>query len=263
MRGMIFALMVMLGVPGMAQAASVMTGVQPWRNGVVPYRIEADLLKQAGAAGEDCSGWKTWRNGPARHACRAMDDWTQHSGMRFVAGGSRVDAVAIRTGAATTGTLGRLPMGNRVTIEPGVPYGSVLHEFGHVLGLMHEHQRPDRDVYLRIEPFLADLLKRCTVISEVCRDVRLSFPTVSVKASTAYDPCSLMHYLANQGPRHREDKRWSRIFTLTDKGKAALDTCVGQFARLPERCRKVGQKCAISRLDAELVARFNSAFRKV
>lgn len=253
---MFFAVL-MIMLTGAAQAASVMDGVSPWKDGVVPYRFEPALLKQAGAKGTDCGQWKSWRAGSAKQACQAMAEWTRLSGVRFVYDAHRVDAVAIRTGTATTGTIGRWPANNRVTIESGVTYGSVLHEFGHVLGLMHEHQRPDRDQYLRFEPFLTDLLKRCTLLTEVCRDVRLAFPKVGVRAKTTYDPCSLMHYLANQGPRHPQDKRWVRIFTLTDKGQKTLETCKGQFTDLPVRCRKVGQKCAISKLDAELVRRFN------
>lgn len=90
-----------------------------------------------------------------------MAEWTRVSGVRFVSDAKRLDSVSIVRGSATTGTIGCLPAGNRVTIEPGVTYGSVLHEFGHVLGLMHEHQRPDRDDYLHLEPFLTGLLQRC------------------------------------------------------------------------------------------------------
>lgn len=242
---------------GTAHAAAVMDGVRPWSGGAVPYHFEPALLQQAGAKGADCREWSRWRAGPAKQACQAMAEWTRVSGVRFVPDAKRLDSVSIVRAAATTGTMGRLPAGNRVTIEPGVTYGSVLHEFGHVLGLMHEHQRPDRDDYLRFEPFLTALLQRCTFLTEVCRDVRLAFPKVGVRAKTDYDPCSLMHYLANQAPRHPQDKRWARIFSLTDKGQARLKACQGQFAALPARCRKVGQKCAVSKLDAELVRRFN------
>ncbi|ESQ79990.1 M12 family metallopeptidase [Asticcacaulis sp. YBE204] len=259
MKYLIFAVMMLWA--GLVQAAAVPDWAQPWKDGVVPYRIEPLLLARAGAMGQDCTGWDRWPKGAqARLACQAMDDWHRASGVRFVHDPrGRLDALMIRDGDATTATIGHLPLNNRVTIERGIPYGSVLHEFGHVLGLMHEHQRPDRDTYLTIEPFLNDLLKTCGVGTAVCRDVRLSFPAVGrVRYASDYDPCSLMHYLANQAPRHREDPRWSRIFTLSDKGKTALKTCLPQFRKLAERCRKVGQKCVISKLDADVVRRFHT-----
>ena len=35
-----------------------------------------------------------------------------------------------------------------IKIGEGAAFGSLAHELGHVLGLMHEHQRPDRDHYV-------------------------------------------------------------------------------------------------------------------
>ena len=89
---MIFAvLMILLG--GAAQAASVMDGVSPWKGGMVPYRFEPALLKQAGAKGTDCMGWKAWRVGSAKQACQAMAEWTRLSGVRFIYDAQRLDAV--------------------------------------------------------------------------------------------------------------------------------------------------------------------------
>jgi hypothetical protein len=244
---------------GSANAAAVMSGTQPWAGGIVYYRIDDLLLKRARAKGKDCTGWRQWPAATqAAKACRAMDDWHAATGVRFVAQ-DRLDTLTIADSRTTTaGTLGHLPIGNRITLERGATCGSVLHEFGHVLGLMHEHQRPDRDAYLRLEPFLQDDIDHCGLrLSNVCNDVRLAFPKLGVQMSTPYDPCSIMHYLSNQTPRHREDPRWGRIFTLTGEGQAALNACLPQFAKLPERCRKVGQKCAISEQDAALVRRFN------
>ena len=123
--------------------------------------------------------------------------------------------------------------------------------------LPHGTQRAGRNPYLTLAPCVQDDIDHCGLkLSPVCNDVRLAFPVVSMQMTTDYDPCSLMHYLSDQTPRHREDPRWGRIFTLTSKGKAALAACLPQFAKLPERCRKVGQKCAISLNDAALVRRF-------
>jgi hypothetical protein len=244
--------------PGVADAAAVAQGTQPWPRGEVPYQIDKGLLAQAGAAGTDCTGWTRWREGRARKACQAMAEWQAASGVRFVADTRRFDRLAIIPGAGTDATPGHWPLGNRVRIESGATYGSVLHEFGHVLGLMHEHQRPDRDRYLVLAPFLRDDLAHCVGISAVCRDVRLAFPVTPMQMASPYDPCSLMHYLANQAPRHREDGRWGHIFALTKAGEAAHALCVSQFVKLPARCGEVGQKCTISRDDAAIVRRFNA-----
>lgn len=239
-------------------AASVKQGTRPWPNGIVPYRIAPELLKTAGASGKDCVGWNAWPAATAAHkACKAMDAWHRTTGVRFIAR-DQIDTVAIAASdKATTATLGRLPVGNRVTIEARASYGSVLHEFGHILGLMHEHQRPDRSEYLALEPYLLGYLANCGLtVDAVCNDVRNAFPVVKVSLTSDYDPCSLMHYLSNQSQRHK-DPRWSRIFTMTDKGETALKACLPQFAKLEKRCRKVGQKCAISQQDAAVVRRFH------
>ena len=248
----------LLLLPLPTHAASVMDGTKPWPNATVTYRFAPELLKAVGSTQKDCTGWSAWRTAStAFKACKAMDAWHWTTGITFRAD-NRLDSLNIVPGTGTSATLGHLPAGNTMHIEAGVTYGSVLHEFGHVLGLMHEHQRPDRNDYLALEPFLQTYLDTCGLkLTTVCLDVRNAFPVVKVQMSTGYDPCSLMHYLANQTPRHREDPRWSRIFTLTAKGQAALDTCLPQFANREARCRKIGQKCAISSSDAALVRRFH------
>ena len=243
-----------------AQAAAVQAGTQAWPHATVAYHFEPALLQAVGTKEQDCLGYLAWRTASqAFKACKAMDAWHWATGVTFVADAHRLDSLAILAshGDGTYATLGHLPLGNHMKIENGATYGSVLHEFGHVLGLQHEHQRPDRGQYLTFAPFLQDDIDHCGLtFSAVCNDVRLAFPIVPMQMSSAYDPCSLMHYLADQTPRHREDPRWGHIFSLTAKGQAALTACLSQFANLPARCRKVGQKCAISQGDAVLVRRF-------
>lgn len=60
---------------------------------------------------------------------------------------------------------------------------SVLHELGHVLGLMHEHQRPDRDSYIQI------------VTANILPGYSFAFTKFSsVGTRSAYDYLSIMHY---------------------------------------------------------------------
>ncbi|EGF89190.1 astacin Peptidase family M12A family protein [Asticcacaulis biprosthecium C19] len=251
-----FFLVLLLPLP--AQAGAVMKSTKPWSNATVPYQLSADILKTAYTQSKDCTGWAKWKASPAHKACKAMNDWHRRTGVRFVARDGLGSVQIYLNPHATSATVGQLPIGNQVNIQPGANYGSILHEFGHTLGLAHEHQRADRATYLNLQPFLQTYLETCGMkLDTVCNDVRSAFPEREMRLTSDYDPCSLMHYLANQGPRHKEDPRWSRIFTLTTKGKAAEKACLPQFAKLEKRCRKIVQKCAISDRDAWTVRRFH------
>ncbi len=246
----------LLLLPGLSHAAAVADWTRPWPKGEVPYRFTADFLRAAGAMGRDCTGYERWKKGvEATIACRAMAEWTRKTGVRFFQA-DRMDSLDFIPGDGTDGTIGHWPVGNHVHIQKGATYGAVLHELGHVLGLMHEQQRPDRDRYIRFTQFLRDDMKHCTAGLNVCVDVATNFPTIKTQLQSDYDPCSLMHYLSDQTARHREDPRWSRIYTLTKDGQAAFARCRVKLKSLPARCDKPGQKCTVTAEDAAIVRRF-------
>lgn len=60
---------------------------------------------------------------------------------------------------------------------------SVLHELGHVFGLHHEHQRPDRDAYISIDTSAVDP-----------KYVSAFTPMTGAPTRGAYDFLSVMHY---------------------------------------------------------------------
>lgn len=67
-------------------------------------------------------------------------------------------------------------------------FGVVVHELGHVVGLIHEHQRPDRDLNVlvyeqHIEPNKTAQFEKATQEDTVLL--------------SAYDPYSSMHYPSN------------------------------------------------------------------
>jgi hypothetical protein len=86
------------------------------------------------------------------------------------------------------------------------PVGTILHEFFHLAGFMHEHQRTG------LEGFLTRNATNNTNLA--------TFKTVKL---TDYDPCSISHYSTtdnNNKPR----------FTVTAAGKERATACAKQFS---------------------------------
>lgn len=69
--------------------------------------------------------------------------------------------------------------------------GSVLHEIGHVLGLFHEHTRPDRDLYLTINT--ENVWEGRTYLHLVNDSGTFTY---SKTLGIPYDHASVMHYSA-------------------------------------------------------------------
>ena len=64
----------------------------------------------------------------------------------------------------------------------------VVHEFGHILGLEHEHQRSD--FWRKIKPYM-NIHKMKNHLGEKYKDYK---PSKGSVASSQYDPGSVMHY---------------------------------------------------------------------
>ena len=91
-----------------------------------------------------------------------------------------------------------------MNLGSGCSVGNIIHEFGHSLGLMHEHQRADRDGFVAFHPENVD---RTVLVGQADVDVNFAKWTVQGLPGAdfkTYDFGSIMHYsssaFADGGP---------------------------------------------------------------
>ena len=109
--------------------------------------------------------------------------------MQFVARTTQADYVEFSlslpdSAPACSSSLGRVGGKQMLVGPPTCATGTLLHEMGHAIGLLHEQSRPDRDQYLVFQP--QNVAKSFRSASALARFNR--------KAVAPYDFGSIMHY---------------------------------------------------------------------
>jgi hypothetical protein len=107
-----------------------------WKDGIIPYYLTGDFTNQ------EINYIKT-----------AMKQWEQTCGVRFQLVTPRARAYNIvrihenkwSSSVGENNSVCHMNFGDSHN-----PMGLIIHELGHALGLLHEHQRPDRDQYVAI-----------------------------------------------------------------------------------------------------------------
>lgn len=107
----------------------------PWPGGVVPFQFDANMT-----AGQQTA------------ATNAMAALSPLADLTFVARGIELSYIHFRDSSANnTNSVG--PSGGQVTINltSWNNMGVVIHEILHAIGFYHEHQRPDRGLFVQIQ----------------------------------------------------------------------------------------------------------------
>jgi hypothetical protein len=160
------------GGGSLASTASVTgSSFTPWPGGLIPVEFASSITDaNRQAVFSACSIWSK----RAAVSCVARTNQTPYLRVTADSGGcyANVGSYAGRDAA-------------RMNLDINGCWGqkSVLHELGHVLGLQHEHQRPDRDSYISIDTSAVDPAYQSAF-------------TLLTGAPTrgAYDFLSVMHY---------------------------------------------------------------------
>lgn len=117
-----------------------------------------------------------------RNALTTLDNATDIT-VRYTTTGDRVKLTNKEDGCyAVPGRSSKQPQ--ILNLADGcVVSGTIIHEFGHALGLMHEHQRTDRDSFI--------VINTSNLTSKGLDNMR---PKIDHESRTTYDYASIMHY---------------------------------------------------------------------
>ncbi len=150
---------------------SAFDGVAPlWLGGSVYYAFDASVSP---------AKRKAFLDGAA--------EWAMFANLRFIARSSQPNYITIREipglggGQSAVGMIGGQQF---LDLDPGAwNRGTICHEIGHALGLVHEHQRSDRDSYLAI------------LTTNLLPGTEANFVRLGNTLNTGpYDFLSVMHY---------------------------------------------------------------------
>lgn len=144
-------------------------GSQPWKNGIMPVAFSKTVSQAQ----------KDW-------FIKVAQNWSVSTGVSIIKQTNQTEYLYVDNSqsgcfsevGASPGLIRKMNLAGTCWTEP-----IVLHELGHALGLMHEHQRPDRNLYISVNLNNAD------------PSIHYAFEIFStMNNSTPYDFYSIMHY---------------------------------------------------------------------
>lgn len=193
--------------------------VQAWPGTAIAYVVQADITDTALRGRID----------------NAIAYWNSVAPVKLVKRTNQNDFLRIRdaegSGWNCSAQVGyRFGYGGHLNLNPACPEGTIVHEMLHVAGIMHEHQRANRDTFITMAPWAStgsNLGKR------------------TVDWATNYDICSISQYSPNIViPGHEGEAAYS----LTPEGAQNLAACK---ATLKPQCKNAapGQRCQLSPVD--------------
>ena len=143
-----------------------------WEDGIIPYYLTGEFS-----------------DGDILNINEAMSAWENVCGVRFIKVSPRANAFHIKRVSREVWFSSIGENNSNCQMLFGKTYSDIdviIHELGHCLGLVHEHQRPDRDLYVSI------------IWDNILTGKEFNFDIVDnplyVEQDFPYDYHSIMHY---------------------------------------------------------------------
>ncbi len=200
-----------------ASLGAVMLKVQFWEDGVLPLGFAKDIPDEKRA-----------------QLLAACAEWSRVAAVRGLGGCYKGRSLAVTQNLGDCWSLAGMGA-NIGTLKRRMNLGkqcwsrrTLLHELGHAFGLIHEHQRPDRDHYIEI-------LEENVEGGFLGLQLKVNFDKQGSEQKTDYDFHSIMHY-------------GRKAFSKNGKDTILPKPQYGEYADV------IGRANGISRLDAELMA---------
>jgi hypothetical protein len=153
------------------QVQGFFTNQGVWEDAVIPFDFDGLVL-----------------NADTGVVYEAMREWTSKTKIRFIRHTDETNFVRFSYGDGYGSFIGEVGNMQPLYFPKDPDKGNLMHEIGHLLGLWHEHCRPDRDRYVKIIDGNIQAGFLCQFIQPVSNVVTLN---------TTYDLNSIMHYPKN------------------------------------------------------------------
>jgi hypothetical protein len=142
-----------------------------WKNGIIYYRIDSSILEYQNCIQNACSIWTDGTEGKItfKEIYRPQRNYVQ-----------------IQAGNNNSSDIGMHNNPQKLILQYPPELGTTLHELGHTIGLWHEHQRADRDEFVKI--YLENIQDEYKDQFIQVQDNRL------ITFDIPYDYESIMHY---------------------------------------------------------------------
>jgi Astacin (Peptidase family M12A) len=130
----------------------------------------------------------------------AVEIWKKDAGFKFTEltgtpTGNYILVLQNSNGSASSSFIGRKGGKQTISIDPLVyATGSVVHEIGHAIGLLHEQKRPDRDSYITVN--YSNIISTWTSQYDKC---------TSCTANGTFDFNSIMLYASSASSKVAKD----------------------------------------------------------